>query len=616
MGVGETRVMQSVSDSFSTEVNLNGLIEVLSKHLYSTPIVAVRELVQNGHDAIVRRRIEQPNAPHDNQIRVTADVAKSTITISDTGAGLTDSEIHGFLATVGVGYTRMLRQQDDDTGLIGMFGLGFLSAFVLAKDVTVLTTSWQTPEQGWKYHSTDGQRYSVTPCDATAPGTQVILTLKEEYSHLASNTLLERVLSRYCILLHESVFVGDAVEPVNKLLPPWRESVPEGVTLHRALVQRKNLAFAAQFESSFEPICTMPVTPFGSSDAVGMLWIQDGATYGTSDNRNLSLFLRGMLLDDEARELLPPWAGFVGGVIESSKLTPTASREDLQRDETWHAVRNALTESLISGLSDLAQNQPELWRRVLLRHNEALLGAALCDDRLFDLLKDRLQVPTSKGALLAKDLRINNSINILLSQDGGFEEMLFHILQRPVARGDRYAVVPFLRRWASTYHCRIIEVGTRTGNEQLFSLADLPDDQFAYLETHLCDNEQLIISRFEPAVLPLVVTLDREAELKQILEQDDADKRMSTAALMLARQFTSQIKQTKTSSLYLNLNNPCVMQLVAALKNQQQPVAALRVLKSLKVILCASGNKSQQWDLHQALEDFTQVIPALINEAK
>ncbi len=507
--------LQLPGSSYSTEVNLNGLIEVLSKHLYSTPVVAVRELVQNGHDAIVRRRIEQPDAPKDNSIRVVADVAKSTITISDTGAGLTESEIHGFLATVGVGYTRMLRQQDDNTGLIGMFGLGFLSAFVLAKEVTVLTSSWQTPDQSWKYHSTDGQKYTVTPHQSSEPGTQVILTLKEEYSHLASNNLLNRVLSRYCILLHEPVYVGDASEPVNKLQPPWREETPDGVTMHRALVQRKNLAFAAQFESSFEPICTIPVVPAGMSDAVGILWIQDGATYGTSDNRNLSLFLRGMLLDDEARELLPPWAGFIGGVIESSKLTPTASREDLQRDETWVAVQEALKEALISGLSDLAQNQPEIWRRVLMRHNEALLGAALCDDRLFDLLKDRLQVPTSKGALLAKDLRINNSIHILLSRDGGFEEMLFHILQRPVARGDRYAVVPFLRRWALLYHCRIIEVGTQTGNEQLFSLAELPEEQIAYLEEHLCDGEQLIISRFEPAVLPLVVTPDREAELKK-----------------------------------------------------------------------------------------------------
>ncbi|CAM4422598.1 heat shock protein (Hsp90-family) [Escherichia coli] len=608
--------LQLPGSSYSTEVNLNGLIEVLSKHLYSTPVVAVRELVQNGHDAIVRRRIEQPDAPKDNQIRVVADVAKSTITITDTGAGLTESEIHGFLATVGVGYTRMLRQQDDNTGLIGMFGLGFLSAFVLAKEVTVLTTSWQTPDQSWKYHSTDGQKYTVTPHQSSETGTQVILTLKEEYSHLASNNLLNRVLSRYCVLLHEPVYVGDASEPVNKLQPPWREVAPEGVTIHRALVQRKNLAFAAQFESSFEPICTIPVVPAGMSDAVGILWIQDGATYGTSDNRNLSLFLRGMLLDDEARELLPPWAGFIGGVIESSKLTPTASREDLQRDATWVAVQEALKEALISGLSDLAQNQPEIWRRVLMRHNEALLGAALCDDRLFDLLKDRLQVPTSKGALLAKDLRVNNSIHILLSRDGGFEEMLFHILQRPVARGDRYAVVPFLRRWALLYHCRIVEVGTQTGNEQLFSLAELPKEQVAYLEEHLCDGEQLIISRFEPAVLPLVVTPDREAELKQILEQDDADKRISTAALMLARQFTSQIQKSKTSSLYINLNNPCVMQLVTALQHHQQPAAALRLLKSLKVILCSSGNKEQQWDLHQALEDFTQVIPVLINQGK
>jgi len=607
---------QLQGSTFSTEVNLNGLIEVLSKHLYSTPIVAVRELVQNGHDAITRRRIEQPDAPLDNQIRVVADAAKSTITISDTGAGLTESEIHGFLATVGVGYTRMLRQEDDNTGLIGMFGLGFLSAFVLAKDVTVLTTSWQTPEKGWKYFSTDGQRYSVTPHKATAPGTRVILTLKDEYCHLASNTLLNRVLSRYCILLHEPVFVGDADEPVNKLTPPWREPVPEGVTVHRALIQRKNLAFAAQFEPSFEPICTIPVKPCGASDAQGILWIQDGATYGTSDNRNLSLFLRGMLLDDEVRELLPSWAGFVGGVIESSKLTPTASREDLQRDDTWHAVQEELKESLIAGLSDLAQNQPEVWRRVLLRHNEALLGAALCDERLFDLLKNNLQVPTSRGALHARDLRINNSIHILLSPDGGFEEMLFHILQRPVARGDRYAVVPFLRRWALLHHCRIIEVGTRTGNEQLFSLEHLPDEHIAYLEKHLCDGEQLIISRFEPEVLPLVVTPDREAELKQILEQDDADKRISTAALMLARQFTSQIKQTKTSILYLNLNNPCVMQLITAIKENHQPVNALRLLKSLKVILCASGDKNQQWDLHQALEDFTQVIPSLINQGR
>ncbi|NEL42086.1 MAG: molecular chaperone HtpG, partial [Xanthomonas perforans] len=95
---------------------------------------------------------------------------------------------------------------------------------------------------------------------------------------------------------------------------------------------RRQREFAARFERNFEPLCCMPVRAEEGSDAVGLLWVQDGATYGTSDNRNLSVFLRGMLLDDNARELLPPWAGFIGGVIESNRLTPTASREDLQRD--------------------------------------------------------------------------------------------------------------------------------------------------------------------------------------------------------------------------------------------------------------------------------------------
>ncbi len=117
-------------------------------------------------------------------------------------------------------------------------------------------------------------------------------------------------------------------------------------------------------------------------DVQGLLWIQDGGTYGTSDNRNLSVFLRGMLLDDDARDLLPSWAGFVGGVIESNRLTPTASREDLQRDDHYAAIQHALAEALIAGLGEVARQQPEAWRRVLLRHNEALLGAALCDERL------------------------------------------------------------------------------------------------------------------------------------------------------------------------------------------------------------------------------------------
>ncbi|EKM0533285.1 ATP-binding protein [Cronobacter turicensis] len=596
-----------------TPVNLPGLMQVLSKHLYSTPMVAIRELVQNAHDAIVRRRLEEGAADRLAEIRVTGDSQNRTIVIHDTGSGLTEQEIHDFLATVGVGYTRHLRQQDDDTGLIGMFGLGFLSAFVLAERVTVHTTSWKTPQEGWLYASASGETYSVTPATPREPGATVTLHLKDEFLYLANNKLLGDVLGRYCILMKEPLFVGEEQTAVNHLSPPWRVASQDGVALHPALRQKQNIEFASRFERAFTPLCTLLVEPSGDSDAVGMLWLQDGATYGTSDNRNLSLFLRGMLLDDQARELLPPWAGFVGGVIESNRLTPTASREDLQRDVTWYATQAALTEALINGLADLAKQQPAVWRRVLVRHNEALLGAAICDDRLFDLLKDELLIPTSQGDLPVKSLRQNNTLNVMLSEEGGFEEMLFRLSGRPVALGYRYAVVPFLRRWATLYGARLVEVGTSAGNEQLFALHDVSAEEEAWWSEQLRDDEECVMSSFEPATLPLVMVVNRDAELKARLEQDDADRRMSTAALMLARQFASKIEQQAPVRLYINFNNPAVKALSQA-RRAGRPIApgATQLLKSLKIILALATGDSREYDFRQALETFSCITAQLI----
>lgn len=595
-------------EQHDTSVNLHGLMQVLSKHLYSTPIVALRELVQNAHDAIVRRRLEQSDAAFTPEIRVTGNPQQKTITITDTGAGLTRQEIHDFLATVGIGYTRHLRQLDDETGLIGMFGLGFLSSFVLADQVMVHTTSWKTPQEGWIYRSENGETYRTESAAPREPGFTVTLFLKEAFSYLADNPLLERLLGRYCVLMREPLFVGQLETAVNQLAPPWRRDESSVVALHPGLKQKQNIEFASRFEHNFTPICTIDVAPYGKSDAVGILWIQDGATYGTSDNRNLSLFLRGMLLDDQAHELLPLWAGFVGGVVESNILTPTANREDIQRDDAFYATQHALAEALITGLGELAKNQPAIWRRVLRRHNEALLGAAICDERLFDLLKDDLLIPTSKGEIPVSHLRQQNTLLVMPGEESSFEEMLFRLTGRPVALGHRYAVIPFLRRWATLYSARLIEIGTAGGNQSLFSSHDISEQESQWWREQLADDEECVISRFEPAVLPFVVVPNREVELKQRLEQDDVDRRMSTAALMLARQFTQRINDGAEKQLYINFNNPTIQALSECWRKGQRADAACQLLKNLKVILSLQLQRSGQNDFHQALESFNQII--------
>ena len=597
-------------------VDLGGLMTVLGRHLYSTPVVALRELVQNAHDSIIRRRIEQADWNDAARIIVESDVGTGTIRVIDTGAGLTDGEIHSFLATVGVGYTRALREKNADTALIGMFGLGFLSAFVLSSRVTVETTSYQNPAQGWRYRSSNGEHYTLERIPPTEIGATVTLELRDDFSHLVGERLLKQALQHYCILLREPVYINDADKPLNPEPPPWRQG-SDGVIEHPVQLRRKRLEFATRFEHHFEPICTMPVAPNDdASDAIGLLWVQDGATYGSSDNRNLSVFVRGMLLDDDARDLLPSWAGFVGGVIESERLTPTASREDLQRDEHYDNTRRVLAEALVSGLADIARTQPEAWRRVLLRHNEALLGAALCDDRLFDLLADDVRIPTSQGDMLIRALRTQGGVmHVMLGSQGGFEDMLFRALRVPVARGDRYAVVPFLRKWVATRGGVLIELGTERGNRELFTPARLAEDELTWLEEKLASGETLVAARFAPAELPLVAVPDREAELKRRLENDETDKRISMAALRLVRNFTATIDDSVTTRLYVNLDNPAIQALLAAYRAGRGDVdEAVTLLRALKIVIAASGESQETLDLNGALSDICGIVARRLND--
>lgn len=628
--VQEFSFPEEPSQTHTTGVDLNGLMTVLGRHLYSTPVVALRELVQNAHDSIIRRRIEDPalersggqgadGSPKPTPamgIRVTSDQAKGIIRITDTGAGLTPEEIRTYLATVGLGYTRNLREKDDSSGLIGMFGLGFLSAFVLASEVTVNTTSYQTPDQGWCYQSTTGEQYTLTPIAPRPVGTEVVLTLREDFTNLAGMESLHKTLARYCILLREPVYVGDKEASLNAQTPPWR--IQDGNTLeHPVWLQKKRLEFARQFDSWFEPICTIPVVPSplpmrDQSDAAGLLWVQDGGTYGNSDNRQLLVFGRGMLLDEEARDLLPHWAGFISGVIESAHISPTASREDLQKDDVYYGTRDRLAEALTLGLANVAKTQPAAWRRVLTRHNEALLGASLCDDRLFDLLANSVRIPTSQGDLPASALKGENGlIHVMMGASGGFEDMLFRALRTPVARGDRYAVVPFLRKWVAAKGGTLVELGTDKGNRRLFQPEDLPQEETAWLTEALADGELLVPARFAPAELPVMVVPDREAELKRKLEEDEADKRISTAALRLARSFTAAIDDSTLSRLYVNLNNPAIIGLLESYRSGQEWQPQARLIRALKTIMAAGGEQENPLDINGALGTFTQVVASL-----
>ncbi len=616
-----------------TSVDLGGLLTVVSEHLYSTPMVAIRELVQNGHDSITRRRFEDVNIVQATMsIHLSVDETARLITVTDTGAGLTEDEVHRYLATIGTGYTRRLRSEiegSDGSDLIGLFGIGFLSAFVVADAVEVTTTSFQDPSKTVRYSSSDGQTYRVDPVAGHRPvGTEITLRIKEHHGDLVNEARLDHALRRYATLLSCPITIGSGA-PVNDAIVPWRDDRQLSLDQRR----QRDLEFAANFEHSFEPICTTLIDPLGvnadAKDVQGLLWIQGGGTYGTSDNRNLSVFVRRMLLDDDARDLLPRWAGFVGGVIESATLTPTASREDLQRDDTYEGVKAELADVLINWLERIATSEPDTWRRILRRHNTALVGAALADERLFRVLDGFVTIPTTEGDLTVAELHRRtggNQLHVTLGFGAGFEDVLLRAQKIPVAKGEFFGVLALLQRFADHHDAELIELGSNIANRALFAEVDLPKPDLEWLAANLAaDNERIVAARFAPAGIPLVTVADRDAELKRRLEDDDLDDRASASALKLARLYTNTIEERPPVQLFVNVDNPAIAELLkrrgtasdgslngGATDRASEPAfALLRSVKALLAAPVADSDRSSN-EIAAALDQISHTVGLLL----
>lgn len=573
------------AELFNTDVNMDGLLEVLGKNLYSSPNVAIRELVQNAHDACVRRQIEEKLESSEElfSIRLIPDFAKKRLTIIDNGSGLTFDEIKTYLATIGSGYTRVLRDSTDTEDMIGYFGLGFLSAYVVADRVSVVTTSYQTHDETYRFVSKGGKTFSIEPVDGSREvGTKVELELSEEFHSLSDIELLEGLLAKYCSLIQIPIYLGESETPVNELEVPWRKEYASDVRKNK-----DNLKFAQIFEDIFEPICTIEIPKDNPLGVNGLIWIQDSSGYSTSDYRNVSVFVRNMFITHEGRELLPLWAGFIGCVLESNQLIPTASREDLQKTDYYYQVQEFLAETLINGLKQIAASQPENWRRILTRHNQALIGASVTDDDLFLLLKDSLKIPTSNGEIsVEKLLKLSgNKFYLQLEDKNNYEQILFKANNIPVIYGYLFAVSSFCNKFAQYYQKELVNLGTEEGKKKLFKLQEVESE----IETTLQrlfkkPGESLFFTHIDPEDIPLVIVEDKDAALKKRLEEDDKAKKIGSAALALAQIYTETIDEENQRDLFVNLNSPLIKRLLEIEGDRANLLADM--VRSFTVILC------------------------------
>ena len=370
------------------QVDLRGLVDLLSHHLYSSPKVYLRELLQNGVDAVTARAAAEPGAPATVRL-VTGD---GTLRVEDSGIGLTESEVHTLLATIGRSSKRD-SLESARAEYLGQFGIGLLACFVVAGEIRVVSRSArdaEAPPVEWL--ARDDGSYTVRTLEADAraePGTTVHLTARPGSGEWLEPARVKELARHFGSLLAYDVTVDG--EPVTERPPVWERRHPNPAA------RRVALAAHCQETFGFAPLDAIELdVPLAGLRGVAYVLPTAVSPAQRGAHR---VHLKGMLLTERADELLPDWAFFVRCVLDTDSLRPTASRENLYADETLAAVREALGVAVRDWLAGLAAGDGERLGQFLAVHHLGVKSLARHDTDMFALMLPWLPFETSEGQL-------------------------------------------------------------------------------------------------------------------------------------------------------------------------------------------------------------------------
>ncbi|MEV7420806.1 HSP90 family protein [Streptomyces sp. NPDC089919] len=378
----------------SFQVDLRGLVDLLSHHLYSSPRVYVRELLQNAVDAVTARTAHDPAAPV--RIRLAAEAGR--VSIEDSGIGLTEAEAHSLLATIGRSSKRggehgleTARQE-----FLGQFGIGLLACFVVARRIRVVTRSArdpQAPPVEWLACDDGSYTVRVLPPEARPePGTTVVLEPRPGAEEWTEPARVEQLARDFGALLPYDITFEDGsgtARPVTDRPAVWERAFPTPAARRAALAGHCAALFG------FTPLDAIDLD-LPVAGVRGVAYVLPEAT-SPAHRAGHRVHLKGMLLTDRADNLLPDWAFFVRVVLDTDVLRPTASRENLYDDETLAAVRDALGQRVRHWLGELAAGDPERLAAFLGVHHLGVKSLARHDAELLGLMLPWLPFETSDG---------------------------------------------------------------------------------------------------------------------------------------------------------------------------------------------------------------------------
>ncbi|CAN5765873.1 molecular chaperone HtpG [soil metagenome] len=402
---------------FQTEVSQ--LLQLIIHSLYSHPEIFLRELISNSSDALDKLRHltltdEAFKAlPFDPRIDLELDEENKTLTISDTGIGMSEDDLVSNLGTIARSGTKNFLSQlsgdaKKDSNLIGQFGVGFYSVFMVADRVEVISRK-AGEEQAWRWTSDGKTGFDLEPAERLVAGTTVIIHFNEEGSQYANSWRLQEIVKKYSNHIAFPIFMTydksewnadekksiktRTTEQVNAASALWRRSKSE-LTEDDYKELYKSIT-----GDSEDPLFWFHTKAEGSLEYTTLFYIPSKAPldlYQAEYKVGVKLYVKRVFIMDDAKELLPPYLRFVRGIIDSEDLPLNVSREILQQNRVLASIKTASVKKILSELKNIATNQPELYLKFITEYNRPLKEGVYGDFANRETLLDLIRFKSTK----------------------------------------------------------------------------------------------------------------------------------------------------------------------------------------------------------------------------
>jgi molecular chaperone HtpG len=535
---------QTDTESFSFQAEVVQILDLMIHSLYINKEIFLRELISNASDAIDRLRFETFSHPELEaeesgplQIRVAFDASARTITVSDNGIGMSRAEVIGNIGTIAKSGTREFLQaltgdQRKDATLIGQFGVGFYSAFVVADRVTLTTRRAGLPAaEGARWESDGRGEYTLETVDKPARGTEVVLHLREGEDEFLNDYRLRTVIQKYSDHISLPIMMAPAGTP-----PDAEEAAP--VNRASALWARAKSEITEQDYNDFyrhitndiaEPLAYVHSKIEGNYEYTLLLYIPAQAPFDLwlpESIRGIKLHVRRVFVMEDTGQLMPLYLRFVRGVIDSGDLPLNVSRELLQSSRVVDSIRSSAVKKVLKLLADLAEKEPGKYA-TFWKEFGAVLKEGVADDY-------------SNREEIARLLRFNSTQTAAEAEDVSFSDYVGRMKEGQ--EKIYYLIAPTLAAAASSPH---LEAFRKKGIEVL--LLGHPVDNWVVTSLREFDGKQLqSVAQGDPDF----GTLEDEAEQQAIQKAstDYADLLARLKAILEGKAYDVRVTTRLTTS--------------------------------------------------------------------